>query len=66
MLRPIHPLMDAGKDFARTVRETLTRLEDGVARLARIYCDLRTYDDDQVRRVHDWFIREAARSAPIR
>jgi DNA-binding transcriptional LysR family regulator len=25
----------------------------------RIYCDLRTYDDDQVRRVHDWFIREA-------
>lgn len=30
----------------------------------RIYCDLRTYDDDQVRRVHDWFIREAARSAP--
>jgi len=26
----------------------------------RIYCDLRTYDDDQVRRVYDWFIREAA------
>jgi len=28
----------------------------------RIYCDLRTYDDDQVRRVYDWFIREAKRS----
>ena len=27
----------------------------------RIYCDLRTYDDDQVRRVYDWFISEAAR-----
>jgi LysR family glycine cleavage system transcriptional activator len=26
----------------------------------RIYGDLRTYDDDQVRRVYDWFIREAA------
>jgi hypothetical protein len=30
----------------------------------RIYCDLRTYDDDQVRRVYEWFIREAAHSAP--
>jgi DNA-binding transcriptional LysR family regulator len=30
----------------------------------RIYCDLRTYDDDQVRRVYEWFIREAERSAP--
>ena len=28
----------------------------------RIYCDLRTYDDDQVRRVYEWFIREAERS----
>jgi LysR family transcriptional regulator, glycine cleavage system transcriptional activator len=28
----------------------------------RIYCDLRSYDDDQVRRVYDWFISEAARS----
>jgi LysR family glycine cleavage system transcriptional activator len=28
----------------------------------RIYCDLRTYDDDQVRRVNDWFIRQAARN----
>ena len=27
-------LTDAGKDFARTVREMLRRLEDGVARLA--------------------------------
>ncbi len=26
----------------------------------RIYCDLRTYDDDQVRRVYDWFIQQAA------
>lgn len=25
----------------------------------RIYCDLRSYDDDQVRRVYDWFMREA-------
>ncbi|MGA2841292.1 MAG: LysR family transcriptional regulator [Steroidobacteraceae bacterium] len=25
----------------------------------RIYCDLRTYDDDQVRRVYDWFSQEA-------
>lgn len=25
----------------------------------RIYCDLRTYDDDQVRRVYDWFTQEA-------
>jgi len=25
----------------------------------RIYCDLRTYDDDQVRRVYEWFIRAA-------
>ena len=24
----------------------------------RIHCDLRSYDDDQVRRVYDWFIRE--------
>jgi LysR family glycine cleavage system transcriptional activator len=30
----------------------------------RIYCDLRTYEDEQVRRVHDWFIRSAARTAP--
>jgi LysR family glycine cleavage system transcriptional activator len=31
----------------------------------RILCDSRTYDDDPVRRVHDWFIREcAAREAP--
>jgi len=29
----------------------------------RIYCDLRTYEDDQVRRVYDWFIREAERNA---
>ena len=28
----------------------------------RIYCDLRSYDDDQVRRVYEWFIREAERS----
>jgi len=28
----------------------------------RIYCDLRSYEDDQVRRVYEWFIREAARS----
>ena len=26
----------------------------------RIYCDLRSYDDDQVRRVYDWFIHETA------
>jgi DNA-binding transcriptional LysR family regulator len=25
----------------------------------RIYCDLRTFDDDQVRRLYDWFIGEA-------
>jgi LysR family transcriptional regulator, glycine cleavage system transcriptional activator len=25
----------------------------------RIYCDLRSYDDDQVRRVYEWFLREA-------
>ena len=25
----------------------------------RIYCDLRTYEDDQVRRVYEWFLREA-------
>jgi LysR family transcriptional regulator, glycine cleavage system transcriptional activator len=25
----------------------------------RIYCDLRTYDDDQVGRTYEWFIREA-------
>ena len=30
----------------------------------RIYCDLRSYDDDQVRRVYDWFVRETAGSAP--
>jgi len=24
----------------------------------RIYCDLRTFDDDQVRRLYDWFISE--------
>ena len=29
----------------------------------RIYCDLRTYDDDQVRRVYEWFIREAEGNA---
>jgi len=28
----------------------------------RIYCDLRSYDDDQVRRVYEWFIHEAERS----
>jgi LysR family glycine cleavage system transcriptional activator len=28
----------------------------------RIYCDLRTYDDDQVRRVYEWFIRTAQAS----
>jgi LysR family glycine cleavage system transcriptional activator len=28
----------------------------------RIYCDLRSYSDDQVRRVYEWFIREAERS----
>jgi len=28
----------------------------------RIYCDLRSYEDGQVRRVYEWFIREAARS----
>jgi LysR family transcriptional regulator, glycine cleavage system transcriptional activator len=28
----------------------------------RIYCDLRSYEDDQVRRVYEWFIREAERS----
>ena len=30
----------------------------------RIYCDLRSYDDDQVRRVYEWFIHEAERLAP--
>ena len=30
----------------------------------RIYCDLRSYDDDQVRRVYDWFVRETAAVAP--
>jgi LysR family glycine cleavage system transcriptional activator len=30
----------------------------------RIFCDLRTYDDDQVRRVYKWFIRECGASAP--
>jgi LysR family transcriptional regulator, glycine cleavage system transcriptional activator len=29
----------------------------------RIHCDLRSYDDDQVRRVYDWFIRETAVAA---
>jgi LysR family glycine cleavage system transcriptional activator len=29
----------------------------------RIYCDLRTYEDDQVRRVYEWFVRETAASA---
>ena len=29
----------------------------------RIYCDLRSYEDDQVRRVYDWFVRETAGSA---
>jgi LysR family glycine cleavage system transcriptional activator len=29
----------------------------------RIHCDLRSYDDDQVRRVYDWFIRETAGAA---
>jgi LysR family transcriptional regulator, glycine cleavage system transcriptional activator len=27
----------------------------------RIYCDMRSYDDDQVRRVYEWLIREAER-----
>ncbi len=31
----------------------------------RIYCDLRSYDDDQVRRVYDWFIRETAAGAGL-
>jgi len=31
----------------------------------RIYCDLRTYEDDQVRRVYEWFVRETARAAPV-
>ena len=30
----------------------------------RIHCDLRSYDDDQVRRVYDWFIRETVAGAP--
>jgi LysR family glycine cleavage system transcriptional activator len=30
----------------------------------RIYCDLRSYDDDQVRRVYDWIIRETGGGAP--
>jgi DNA-binding transcriptional LysR family regulator len=30
----------------------------------RIYCDLRSYDDNQVRRVYDWFIHENAAVAP--
>jgi len=29
----------------------------------RIYCDLRTYEDSQVRRVYEWFIREALLSS---
>jgi len=29
----------------------------------RIHCDLRSYEDDQVRRVYDWFIRESAAGA---
>lgn len=28
----------------------------------RIYCDLGSYEDDQVRRVYEWFIREAVSS----
>jgi LysR family glycine cleavage system transcriptional activator len=32
----------------------------------RIHCDLRTYDDDQVRRAYDWFIRECGAGAPNR
>ena len=32
----------------------------------RIYCDLRSYDDDQVRRVYEWFVREAERSESTR
>ena len=32
----------------------------------RIYCDLRSYDDDQVRRVYEWFVREAERSERTR
>jgi LysR family glycine cleavage system transcriptional activator len=32
----------------------------------RIYCDLRSYDDDQVRRVYEWFVREAQRSESTR
>jgi LysR family transcriptional regulator, glycine cleavage system transcriptional activator len=31
----------------------------------RIYCDLRSYEDDQVRRVYDWFVQETAVSAPL-
>ena len=31
----------------------------------RIHCDLRSYDDDQVRRVYDWFIREAGTGARL-
>jgi LysR family glycine cleavage system transcriptional activator len=30
----------------------------------RIHCDLRTYEDPQVRRVYDWFIRECGAGAP--
>ena len=26
----------------------------------RIYCDLRSYEDDQVRRVYEWFVRETS------
>lgn len=29
----------------------------------RIYCDRRSYGDDQVRRVYEWFIREAEKSS---
>ena len=29
----------------------------------RIHCDLRSYEDDQVRRVYDWFIRETGAGA---
>jgi len=32
----------------------------------RIYCDLRSYDDDQVRRVYEWFVRQAERSESTR
>jgi len=31
----------------------------------RIYCDLRSYEDEQVRRVYAWFVREAERSESL-